>query len=106
MGSIVSNAVRDSARDENCTLNIAGVCNYQPETTVFAHLPDESKGMGTKSDDLSGCYACHACHDAIDSRSKSGLSAEDREWYMRRAMVRTWRRMHDKGLLVIKGVRS
>lgn len=105
MGSIVSNAVRDSARDEDCTLNIAGVCNYQPETTVFAHLPDESKGMGTKADDLSGCYACHACHDAIDNRSKNALPAEEREWYMRRAMVRTWRRLHDKGLLLIKGAK-
>ena len=105
MGSIVSNTVRQSARGEECTLNIAGVCNYQPETTVFAHLPDESKGMGPKADDLSGCYACHACHDAIDNRSKSTLPAEVREWYMRRAMVRTWRRLHDKGLLLIKGAK-
>lgn len=105
MGSIVSNAVRQSARGEECTVHIAGVCNYKSETTVFAHLPDESKGMGIKADDLSGCYACHACHDALDGRSKSRLTGEEREWYMRRAMVRTWRRLHDKGLLLIKGAK-
>ncbi|HEJ3062520.1 DUF1364 family protein [Pseudomonas aeruginosa] len=103
MGTIVSKAVRDSARGEECTLQIAGVCNHNWDTTVFAHLPDESKGMGTKADDLSGCYACHACHDALDARRKNPLQAEEREWYMRRAMVRTWRRLHDKGLLKIKG---
>lgn len=104
MGTIVSKPVRDSARDEPCTLQIAGVCNYDWSTTVFAHLPDESKGMGTKADDLSGCYGCHACHDVIDARRNSVLSQEDREWYMRRAMVRTWRRLYEKGFLKIKGV--
>lgn len=105
MGSIVSKAVRDSARDEECTLQIAGVCNYNWATTVFAHLPDESKGMSTKADDLSGCYACHACHDELDGRNKARMPPEEREWYMRRAMVRTWRRLHDKHLLVIKGAK-
>lgn len=105
MGTIASKAVRDSARGEACTLQIAGVCNGNWDTTVFAHLPDESKGIGTKSDDLSACYACHACHDMLDGRQRNALSAEDREWYMRRAMVRTWRKLHEKGLLTIKGVR-
>jgi len=104
MGKIVSKAVRDSARDEQCTVNIAGVCSYRTDTTVFAHLPDESKGMGTKSDDLSGCYACMACHDVLDGRRRHVLSAEEREWYMRRAMVRTWRRLLEKKIITIKGV--
>ena len=103
MGVIASKAVRDSARGEECTLNIAGVCNYRSETTVLVHLPDESKGMSTKADDISSCYGCSDCHDMIDGRSKNRLSAEEREWYMRRAMVRTWRKLHEKGLLKIKG---
>jgi hypothetical protein len=32
------------------------------------------------------------------------LSAEEREWYMRRAMLRTWRRLLEKKIITIKGV--
>lgn len=102
-----SKAIRQSAEGEDCTLNIVGVCNYNPKTTVLAHLPDESKGMGRKSDDISACYACSDCHDVIDGRDMKKLTAlvesGDLEWYMRRAMVRTWRRLVDKGFIIIKG---
>lgn len=78
---------------------IAGVCNYNPETVVLAHLPDESKGMGTKADDISACFACSACHDYIDGRGGSKMALQDTEWYMRRAVVRTLRVWIEKGLL-------
>lgn len=100
-----SKALRDSARDEACTVQIAGVCNYLWETTVLAHLPDESNGMGKKPDDISVCYSCSSCHDAIDGRVRSAELESDREWYLRRAMIRTWRRFHEKELIKIKGVK-
>ena len=100
-----SKALRDSARDEPCTVQIAGVCNWQWETTVLAHLPDESSGMGKKPDDISSCYACSSCHDAIDGRVRSAELESDREWYLRRAMVRTWRRFVEKDLITIKGLK-
>lgn len=106
MGTIRSKAMTDSARDEECTVRIVGICNYRTDTTIWAHLPDESKGGSTKADDISGCYSCQACHDAMDGRRKTALTAEDREFYMRRAMVRTWRRLLDKGIVTIKGVRA
>lgn len=102
MSKIKSQKLRDSAHDEPCTLNIAGVCNYDETTTVLAHLPDESNGMGTKSTDLSSCYACSSCHDVIDRRTFSELSAYDMEFYMRRAQVRTLNRFVELGLIVIK----
>lgn len=102
---IESKKLRDSARGEQCTLNIYGVCNGNPETVILAHLPDpESNGMGMKPDDISSCYACHACHDAIDRRTLESL--EEREWYMRRAMIRTWRRLFEKGVMKIEGVKT
>lgn len=103
MGKIVSKALRDSARGEVCTVQIYGICNYDPETTVLAHLPDESKGMGTKSDDISGCYACASCHDALDGRRKEPIAQQELEWYMRRAQTRTLRRLFEKGILSING---
>lgn len=99
---VVSNKIRNSAKGEDCTVNIVGVCNYSPDTVVLAHLPDESKGIGKKADDVSACYACASCHDAIDRRRYDQDFEEHREWYLRRAMVRTWRRLVQKGIIVIR----
>ena len=105
MKPIRSQKIRDSARGEKCTLQIPGVCNSNKDTTVLAHLPDESKGMGRKADDISAWYACSSCHDAIDGRNPHAWVTilEDRDWYMRRAMVRTWRAMIESGLITIAG---
>jgi len=107
MTAIRSKAIRESARGEQCTLNIAGVCSYNTETTVLAHLPDESHGMGRKADDFVACYACSSCHDILDMRVQ--ISPKDqldwldsREFYMRRAQTRTLRRMIEKGLVLVK----
>jgi len=100
---IRSQKMRDSAYMENCTFQIPGCCNHGPETVVLCHLPDESHGMGRKSDDVCAAYGCSACHDAIDGRDAQAWITvyEDKEWYMRRAMVRTWRRMIEKGVIRI-----
>ena len=98
---IRSRKMRDSARGQECTLNIAGVCNYNPETVVFIHLPDESHGMAKKADDISGCDGCSACHDAVDRRVRSQELESHREWYLRRAMVRTWRNRIERGVIRI-----
>ena len=99
---IRSQKIRDSARGEKCTLCIPGVCNYDPETTVYAHLPDESKGMGLKADDICGCYSCSSCHDVLDHRNSAWRYVlQDMQWFMRRAMIRTWRRLIEKGIIKI-----
>jgi hypothetical protein len=100
--SVRSNKLRDSAAGERCTFEILGVCNGDPDTTVLCHLPDESHGMSRKSDDFCSAYGCSTCHAAIDGRVQSVFVSEsDKQWYMRRAMVRTWRRMIEKGLVKI-----
>lgn len=100
--AIRSQKLRDSAMGEACTLEAPGVCNGYPETTVLCHLPDESHGMSRKSDDFCAAYACSNCHDLIDGRHYLQAKAKmNIEWYLRRAMVRTWRRMIEKGLIKI-----
>ena len=42
-------AIRKAAKGEECTLNIAGVCSYDPETVVLCHFPSDSHGIGFKS---------------------------------------------------------
>lgn len=104
---IKSKHVRDAARNQPCTLQIVNVCNGQWDTTVLAHLPDESHGMARKSDDLSACFACDACHSVIDGRAKwPATEAEFKDWYLRRAQVRTWRVLLDLGVITIKGVKA
>lgn len=100
---IKSQALRDAARNEDCTFEIVGTCNYRSETTVLTHLPDETNGMGTKSCDLSAAFGCSACHDVIDGRVKREFPEGEREWYMRRAQTRTWRRFIEIGLVKVKG---
>ena len=100
--AIVSKKIRNAARDEACTVNIVGVCSYDPTTTVLAHLPDESKGLGIKADDISSCFSCAACHDCLDGRRPWPESEEPyRDWSSRRAMVRTWRRLVELGVIKI-----
>jgi hypothetical protein len=98
-----SRKITQSARDEDCTLNIAGACNYDSATVIFAHFPDENHGIGRKASDLSGAYCCSACHDVIDRRdSRYKESETDRDFYMRRAQSRTINRLIEKGILAIR----
>ena len=75
--------IRQSARGEDCTINLEGVCNYNPETVVWAHSNDQKhgKGMGLKANDEWGAYACYACHAVYDRQMKrpAHLSLDDVE---------------------------
>ncbi|MEQ9892073.1 nuclease domain-containing protein [Pectobacterium aroidearum] len=61
-------ALRESARGQTCTLQIPGICNGNPETTVLCHLPSPTHCMGYKGDDFRDVYGCSSCHDVIDGR--------------------------------------
>lgn len=97
-----SKKIRQAARGEDCTVQILGVCNDNPETTVLAHLPDYQGGMAYKASDLSSAFACSDCHDAIDRRVKSEELESTRDWYLRRAQLRTLERLVEIGLVIIK----
>lgn len=101
--SIRSKKYTQAARGQQCTLQIAGVCNHNPETVVFAHFPDEGHGMGIKADDFIGGDCCSACHDAIDGRVKNtDFDGYTKDFYLRRSMTRTIRRRIEAGILELK----
>lgn len=105
---IESKHIRNAANGEYCTLQIVGACQGGTETTVLAHLPDESHGISRKADDTSACFACASCHDVIDGRRRwpeSEDRADVRQFYMRRAQTRTIRRLVELGVVTIKGVK-
>lgn len=95
MGVVIPK-LRQSARGQNCTVRIPGICNGNAETTVLAHIPSEQKAMGIKSDDWNACFSCSACHDAIDQHR---LSKEEELRTILRAMQRTQRIWFVSGLM-------
>jgi len=99
--SFISPKLRQSARGEECTFQIAGICSHDAERTVLAHIRDESKGMGNKADDWSAAFACDKCHEAIDQHR---LPVEEERFYCLRALQRTWRRWVARGLIVVTGL--
>jgi hypothetical protein len=60
--------VRESARGEDCTLRLPGICNWNNETTVFCHSNrlGDGKGMGMKA--KIGAYGCSSCHAVLDGQ--------------------------------------
>lgn len=98
---VVSQKLRDFARGQDCTLRIPGVCNFNPETTVLAHLPCGHKGVGMKSPDQMAVHACSSCHTYIDGATRWEVSALD---YLR-ALAETQMRAIEAGLMTIKGMR-
>lgn len=67
--------LRKMAKGQPCQVRIPSVCNFDPATTVLAHV--NGSGTGTKwgnahpEENLLGAWACSNCHDAIDKRNNS-----------------------------------
>lgn len=102
-----SAALTQSAEGQNCALRLPGICNHNPATTVFAHLPGIGKSMGSKVSDIHGCFACSACHTAIDTHSyeRRGLTSAMVLDAMLRGLGETQARWIGAGLLTAKGMK-
>ncbi|HFG2023352.1 TPA: nuclease domain-containing protein [Vibrio cholerae] len=70
-----SKKIMQSARGKQCTLRLVGICNFNPETTVAAHV-GVRRGMGIKCGDNMVVYACSDCHAEIDSSSRESYAAD------------------------------
>ena len=99
----VDKRIRDAANGEPCSLQIDGVCNGDPATSVWAHWPglDGDRGMGIKSLDLAGSVACSACHDVLDGRAPrpTGLTLDAVHLAFLRGHLRSLVMLGRKGLL-------
>jgi hypothetical protein len=98
--------VQKSARGEECTLRIAGICTYDVETTVLCHVGfNYGTGKRIRVGERNAVYACSACHDAIDGRhlvegiyELGGDWRHVKWWYIARALVRTAERRDELGI--------
>lgn len=95
---IHSTKLRASAEGRTCTFQIPGICNHDAETTVLAHIRDETKGLSNKANDFSAAFACSACHEHFDQHR---MTKADEAFYALRAMQRTHAWWFERGLLVV-----
>ncbi|WMT88235.1 DUF1364 domain-containing protein [Pelagibacterium sp. 26DY04] len=63
---IRSRKILRHAKGQPCQLRLPGICNGNPETTVWCHLNGHGKGMGLKTHDVLGFFGCSNCHAAYD----------------------------------------
>jgi len=95
-----------SAYRQDCTVRIPAVCNFNPETTVLAHL--NGAGMGRKHASIHGAYCCSSCHNLLDGRANlpDWLKGQEMEYVMAyiklahlEGVIRTQELMIEQGLL-------
>lgn len=92
----------ESARGEQCTIRLPGVCNHNPETTVFAHLSGIRFGHGVGKKTQWGAYACSSCHDAVDGRVTYGWSLAERRLAHYEGIFETLDKLVAKGIVEVK----
>jgi len=96
-------AIRDSARGEDCQVRIAGACTFDPATTIWSHAPlgAAGKGRGIKAIDLAGAYCCTACDAVIDGQRPlpAGLTRQQAELDWFHGHMRSLVRLKQKGLV-------
>ena len=93
------------AKGQECQVRIPGVCNFNSETTVHAHLPMAGiSGMGMKCPSIIGTWACSSCHDVIDGRVipksfTSNLSVFEQNCYAYDGLRRTLNELVKLGVI-------
>lgn len=98
-----SQKIRDGARGRDCTMEViteAGerICNYNPETTIGAHLnPPQGSAMGGKTDDFNIAWICSSCHEWYDQNKGSEL---DRLFHRAKALHNTHTIVFGEGILI------
>ena len=93
--------IRESARGEQCTVRLPGVCNHNSETVVLAHYRLLGHcGTGIKPPDFMGAYACSACHDEVDRRTRH-LEADFVQTAFAEGVMRTMAKLAEQGLLKV-----
>jgi len=97
-----SKKIRASARGEDCQVRIPSICNFNPETTILAHV-GSNKVMGGKCSDLESTYCCSQCHAAIDGQMMAtSWGAIELKLWAKEGAERTREILVSKGLITVK----
>lgn len=83
---------RKAARGQPCLINVAGVCNHNPETTVLVHFRWLGEcGTSYKPGDWQAAHGCSECNRWTDSptpKERNYTYESDRNYYAARALAR------------------
>lgn len=96
-GNAELSKITKSAKGEQCQIRLPGICNHNPETTVFCHI--NGGGMGMKHNDIHGAYGCSDCHSVVDGPRKVDFSSDLIKLWFLEAMLRTQLILIEKGLI-------
>lgn len=80
-----------AARGEHCMVQIPGVCNYDPTTTVMAHSNKSrhGKGLGIKAHDCFVALACSNCHSVVDGHHRTTYTKADIDMFWQNGFEKT-----------------
>lgn len=92
-----------SAKHEDCTVRLPEICNYDPTTTVFAHINGVRFGKGVGIKTKLGSYCCSACHQAIDEGQRPRWMTKEQVLIAHyEGTLETIVRLIEKGLVILK----
>ena len=95
--------LRKSARGQECSVRIPGVCIHTGPSVILAHIRTPGTGVGRQPHDMEAVIACGPCHDAIGDGSERRLDRLGYTHYVLRALIVTGRVWRDLGLVMVKG---
>jgi hypothetical protein len=91
--------LRKLAEGKECQVRLPGICSFNTEQTVLAHIKRGWFGS-LKPPDICGVWSCHVCHDYIDGRRQSkNLTREEINTAVLEALVRQLNLYVDMGIL-------
>lgn len=92
-----------ASRGKTCTVRIPGYCNFNPETTVSAHVSGVRFGHGTgkKVSDALTADTCSACHDVLDGRVRSQFNKDQLKLMHAEGVMETILRRIEEGLITV-----
>ena len=93
-----SKKLLDASRDQDCTMNVTDVCNYDSATTIPAHFNTDGGKMGGKTHDFMVIDCCSDCHHWLDNYVGT---EEDRLFYGSRALGRTLEGRFNRGVMKV-----
>lgn len=92
--------LRESAKGQECLVRVPGVCNFNQETTILAHI--NGAGVGIKNHDLFGSHCCFACHTWLDGGYSKDHTRDYRDLLHLQGMMRTQQYWLKHGYIVIQ----
>ncbi len=91
--------LRKASKGQTCKVRVIGVCTFNNEETVGAHL--NGAGMALKNHDLFIADACSACHAWLDGGYVKTVTRQQRDHVHFEAIIRTQVDRIERGVITL-----